>query len=709
MWRLDGRASTLLLLSRDGGLPEILHWGAHLPDLTETEARCLRARGVASNALDADVPFARLLPTSGAGSFGMPGLAAHRWAADWSAEFTLTNVETIDAAIILRARDSVIGVDLLITLRLRPDGDVLEQMADLSVDRAAGALSIDRFAAGTILAPSRARTLMTFGARWGREFAEHYAKLDHGALVIENRRGRTSHDRVPLLIAATEDASEPAGEAWGVHVGWSGNHQLVVERLPDGSLLVSGGALFQPGEGEATPDEPMLSPPMYSAYSGEGLAGLARAFHRHARAHVLRWPGGSMMPRPVTLNTWEGNYFRHDQQRLMDQATAAARLGIERFVLDDGWMKGRNDDTAGLGDWTPDPRKYPQGLAPLAKHVTGLGMQFGLWVEPEMANPDSDALRAMPDAVLLAAGRQLRLARRQVALDLARQDVFEPVFQALDRLLRELPISYLKWDMNRDLDAAGDAYGRAGYDRHVVAVHAMIDRLREAHPRLEIESCASGGGRPDWGMLARTHRVWTSDCTDALERLAIQRGALRFLPPEVLGAHVSASPNHQTGRRHTMTFRCAVALFFHMGVEMDPLSLPEAEFRELADWIALHKRLRPLLHGGDHVALPLEDSRSLLGVVAPDRRAAAYLVAQEAAPLYAIPAPLCLPGLAPDARYRLVAPPPQRPVGRLAELHHALFADGIVLRGAALTQAGFVPPALPPESALVLHATQEEG
>ena len=569
-WRLDGARCTLLLLSRDGGLPEIVHWGARLPPLSEADARAIRDRAVAPNALDEDVPFARLFPALGAGTFGAPALAAHRHGVDWTADFSLRDVDQADGRLTLRGRDDTLGADLTLALHLPADGDVLEMTADIAVDEGV-TLRVDHFAAGAVLLPPRASELRTFGARWGHEFAEHRATVGHGALLIENRRGRTSHDRAPLLVAGTPGLAEEAGEAWAVHLGWSGNHRTVAERLPDGALSVACGALLHPGEGQLAADEPMFSPPVYAAYSPDGSAGVARALHRHARRHVLRWPGGAMAPRPVTLNTWEGTYFAHDEARLMAQAEAAKKLGIERFVLDDGWMKGRHDATAGLGDWTPDPDKYPRGLGPLAAHVEGLGMQFGLWVEPEMANPDSDAYRADPDAVLHVAGRPRRTARHQLVRDIARLDVFEPVCRALEHLLDTLPISYLKWDMNRDLDAAGDAGGRAGYDRHVVALHGMIDRLRDGHPALEIETCASGGGRADYGMLARTHRVWVSDCTDALDRLAIQRGALQYLPPEVIGAHVSASPNHQTGRRHTLAFRCAVALFFHMGIELDPL------------------------------------------------------------------------------------------------------------------------------------------
>ncbi len=695
-WRLDGDRSTLLLLARGDGLPEIVHWGATLPPLDVAEVASMRDRVVARNALDTDVPFATLLPTLGAGTFGSPAWAASRGQEDWTAEFRLDRVEQPPHGLVLHAADAASGVALRITLGLR--GDVLTQRATVTARRP---IAVRHLAAGVFALPARAQTLLALGGHWGHEFTELRTQLPMGMLAIENRRGRTSHDRQPSLLAL----AEATGEAWGVHLGWSGNHRTTAERQPDGSLLVQTAALLHPGEVEAGE---YATPEAVCAYSAEGLAGLSRALHRHVRERVLDWPGGRMSPRPVTLNTWEGTYFAHDEQRLMAQATAAAKLGIERFVLDDGWMLGRHDDTAGLGDWTPDPAKYPNGLLPLARHVEACGMRFGLWVEPEMANPDSDFLRAHPDATLQVAGRPLRTARNQVVLDLTRRDVREAVVAALERLLATLPIRYLKWDMNRELVAAGDATGRPAYDAQVRALYAMWSGLRGKFPELEIESCASGGGRADYGALASTHRVWASDCTDALDRLAIQRGALRFLPPEVIGAHVAASPNHQTGRRHTLAFRAAVALFFHMGVELDPLALSAAEQEELAAWIALHKRLRPLLHAGGHVALPVEDGRSLLGVVAEDGGEAAYLVAQEASAVHAIPPPLRLPGLDREARYRVTAPPPQGLPPRASATHRALHAGGIVLPGGALT-AGFAPWPMEPESALVLHAAREGG
>lgn len=283
---------------------------------------------------------------------------------------------------------------------------------------------------------------------------------------------------------------------------------------------------------------------------------------------------------------------------MMALADRAAALGIERFVVDDGWFPARHDDRAGLGDWQVDRAKFPAGLGPLADHVTTLGMEFGLWVEPEMVNPDSDLCRAHPDWPLMLAGRPMITARHQLVLDLGRAEVRDYLFGAIDALLEGLPIRYLKWDHNRDLATAGGAMGRAAYRDQVLGTYALIDRLRSAHPAVEIEACAGGGGRIDAGIATRTHRFWTSDNLDAVSRSDIQRGFLLFMPPERMGAHVGASPAHATGRSQSMGFRCAVALAGHFGVELDPATLGEADHAILAAWIARYKALRDRLHGG---------------------------------------------------------------------------------------------------------------
>jgi alpha-galactosidase len=418
-----------------------------------------------------------------------------------------------------------------------------------------------------------------------------------------------------------------------------------------------------------------------------------------------------MKPRPVHLNTWEAFYFDHDLERLKELAHRGAELGVERFVLDDGWFKGRAHERAGLGDWVPDPRKYPQGLGPLVDYVRSLGMQFGLWVEPEMVNADSDLYRAHPDWALQLMDRPLVTGRHQLVLDLSNEEVFAYLFAAIDKLLSDHPIAYLKWDMNRDLAAAGGRreYGAPLYHRQTLALYALIDRLRKAHPAVEIESCASGAGRADYGILKRTHRIWTSDNNDALERQTIQQGFSRFFPPEIMGAHIGPSPAHISHRRHTLAFRAATALFGHLGLELDISTLSTEDQVELKDWIGLYKRFRTLLHNGRTYQLSVRPltSRRGHGVVALARNEALFAVVQLRASRLRIPPPVYLPGLEPGAVYRLAVPGPLPPEVTFDTPGLQALKDGkLIVPGVVLADVGLQTPILPPETALLLHLQQ---
>jgi alpha-galactosidase len=439
-----------------------------------------------------------------------------------------------------------------------------------------------------------------------------------------------------------------------------------------------------------------------------GLNGLAANFHAELRAR-LSWPAGAMRPRPVHLNTWEGFYFDVYPEKVKELASAAARVGIERFVLDDGWFHGRHDDTAALGDWWPDETKFPQGLGELIAHVHSLGMEFGLWVEPEMINPDSDLFRAYPDWALQIGGRPLLTARNQLVLDISRPQAAEYLFEKISTLLRDHRIGYLKWDHNRDLTTAGLMNGWPGYRAQVHAVYALLARLRAAHPGVEIESCSGGGGRIDFAVLRHTHRVWTSDNIDALSRVAIQRGFLQFFPPEIMGSHVGTAPAHTTGRTQAMAFRAAVALPGHLGVELDVRQLGAAETRELASWISLYKHWRDRLH---HGRVWLGDSGDGLVWQAhgdDEARELLLLVYRPLPSSHRYTPVLRLPMLAVDARYRvrqIVPEGTQRPTGR----HHtaAFFdaidtADGLTLSGAWLAQAGLPMPRTNAETAFIVH------
>lgn len=459
------------------------------------------------------------------------------------------------------------------------------------INRGPAAVTLDWLASLTVPLTAGAARVISWRGRHNAELVECIENLPEQQWQREVRRGISGHGGAPGVYVAAADAGWDRGEVLAMQLCWSGDSRIAIERDDEGFHVLMAGAVVQPGEVVLAPGEAWSAPDALLAISDAGRNGAIAAQHAMVRA-MQAWPGGAMAPRKVHLNSWEACYFDHDAARILDLARAAAQIGIERFVLDDGWFCGRGDDTAGLGDWIPDPVKYPDGLAPLAHAVNALGMEFGLWVEPEMVNPDSDLYRAHPDWALHQAGRPLLTARGQLVLNLARADVRDALFAMLDAVLRSAPIGYLKWDHNRDLVPAGGAAQVAG-------TYALLAALRAAHPDVEIESCAGGGGRSDAGMVPHVHRFWTSDNIDAVSRVAMQRGFLHFLPPEMMGSHVGASPAHATGRSQSLGFRAAVALAGHFGVELDPAALDPADRADLAAWIGVAQGLRGVIHGGE--------------------------------------------------------------------------------------------------------------
>jgi alpha-galactosidase len=370
-------------------------------------------------------------------------------------------------------------------------------------------------------------------------------------------------------------------------------------------------------------------------------------------------------------------------------------------VLDDGWFGSRRDDTRGLGDWWVSPEVYPDGLGPLIAHVRSLGMEFGIWIEPEMVNPDSDLYRAHPEWALETPGYPSVLGRNQLVLNLAHPDAFLHVLSQLDALLGDHDVSYVKWDMNRHLVQGSGVDGVAGTHAQTEAFYALLDTLRDHHPQVEFESCSSGGGRIDLEVLRRAERVWTSDCNDALERQTIQWNASMLITPEVMGAHIGPTRSHTTGRMHSLGFRGVTAFFGHLGVEWNVLTLEPNEREQLAEIIALHKEHRSLLHSGDVVRFdPVLNGQApasqAMGVYAGDRREALIGYAQVTTGLSLVPPPLRLPGLLSDVRYTVTQIPFP---GSMLWWQQS----GIELTGAQLAAHGVQPPRMNPESAMLLH------
>ena len=700
MIALHGRAVSVILERSENGPPRWRHWGARV-DARGAGAGLADGRLPASFSLDADVPLTTA-PGFGMGWFDQPILLAHRDGHDFACSFDACTVEQDAHAVTIRLQDPVARLSLVQRIALDAESDVLTLSADLT-NHGDTVLMVDWLASAVLPLPGDCSRIRAFTGRHTAELVETIEPMPQGAWVRENRRGLTGHAGPPGAFVLRDQAGWHDGDVFAVQLAWSGNHRLAIARSDEGYWTLAAGDLPAPGEMRLAPGETLRAPELLATFSRAGLNGASQNFHAAIRARS-DWPGGAMTPRPVHLNSWEGCYFDHDETRLRALADRAAAIGVERFVLDDGWFKARHHDRAGLGDWTPDPDKYPDGLGGLAAHVVALGMEFGLWVEPEMVNPDSDLYRAHPDWALHIDGRTSPTARNQLVLDLGRAEVRDHLFERIDALLRTLPIAYLKWDHNRDLTAAGGADGRAGYAAQVLGAYALFDRLRAAHPAVEIEACAGGGGRIDAGIATRTHRFWASDTLDAVSRAHIQRGYLAFMPPERMGSHVGASPAHATGRGQALGFRAGIALVGHFGVELHPATLDAGDTAALAAWIARYKLLRGRLHAGrtwlDEGADGLlwqavgEADDMLLFVIridtARDRR----------------PQPLRLPMLAAQraVRVRLESLDEARHGDRpTAPVFAALAGEGVTLGGDWLAEVGLPLPALNAESVAIFR------
>lgn len=697
--RLDGGGQTLLIGFRDGR-PHIAYWGAAHPlDAPPPDARLLQ-RAVPHGMLDAGEAF-DLLPQAGHGFTGTPAVAIGRASGAFVTQMVLSHIRRRQGGLDLVLADGRAGLEAVVAVDVdAPTGVAAFRTCLRNVSDET--LHLDWLAAAALELPEG--EIVGFGGRWAREFAPHRFRLPAGLWASEARTGRTSHHAPPFLVAGEAGFDETHGRVLGLHFAWSGDHRLFAERLRDGRLQAQGGELFWPGEMSLAAGEAYQTPTLYAARSDTGLNGLSDRLHPFVRDRIL---GGRLRakPRPVHFNTWEAVYFRHEVGALKALADVAAEVGAERFVLDDGWFRGRDDDTAGLGDWSPDPGKYPDGLGPLIDHVRACGLEFGLWVEPEMANADSDLLRAHPDWILGEPGRVQPVGRGQFVLDLTRAEVSDAVFAQLDALLTAYPIAYLKWDMNRDLTHPASR-GRPASHAQTRAVYALIDRLRNAHPHVEIEACASGGGRADYAVLSRAERIWTSDCNDPIERQAIQRAVSIFFPPEVMGAHVGPADSHTTARTTRLDLRSMTALFGHMGVEADIRDFSPRERAALKAAIDLHKQLRPLLHSGRLVRQAYGDPGAMaFAVVGPG--GAVVSLAQLDTPLAAVGPPLRLAGLDADAVYDVtLLNPPRRPEAAMKQIPALARGETVRASGLWIAEAGLPTPILRAGEIAIFHLSR---
>ncbi|MCQ4079629.1 alpha-galactosidase [Streptomyces sp. RB6PN25] len=697
---LTAGGTSLVLDTSGPALPRVLYWGSDLGTTGPHSA-------AAFDAVSAGTPDGSLtlLPLQGDGWAGRPGIAGDR-AGMWP-HLRLRLTTAIEhaapagggAVLTVHAADEEAGVAVRTELRLTPEGVV--RIRHTVTNNGPGSWTVGAVR-GILPVPEEAAELLDLTGRWGLERVPQRTAFGFGTRSRESRKGRPGHDAATVLVAGTPGFGFRHGQVWAAHVAWSGDTEHYAERFPDTTGVLGGGELPASGEIRLGPGERHTSPWVYFVHSDHGLDGVSDRLHRLLRAR----PNHPRGPRPVVLNTWEAVYFDQDLARLRQLADRAQQVGVERFVLDDGWFRGRRDDTAGLGDWYVDEKVWPDGLHPLVDHVRSLGMEFGLWVEPEMVNLDSELARRHPEWLLAAEGRLPAPHRNQHVLDLARPEAFAHIRERLDALLTEYPITYLKWDHNRPLvEAVHD--GAAGVHRQTRAVYALMDQLRAAHPGLEIESCSSGGGRVDLGIIEHTDRVWASDTNDPIDRQHIQRWTGLLLPPELIGSHIGPATAHVTRRTTRLSFRSATALFGHAGIEWDLTQCSTEELIELKGWATAYRRLRGLLHSGRTVRADHPDPAAVLhGVVAEDGRRAVFGYLQLDSPVASSPARLRLPGLRDDLDYRIALcpelPVPEKVTGPLVD-------GAVTLPGRVLAAVGLAVPRLDPADALVFEIEVAQG
>lgn len=471
---------------------------------------------------------------------------------------------------------------------------------------------------------SRYDLLHLHGA-WARERHVQRSKLSPGMQGIESRRGSSSHNHNPFLALLSEGAGEEHGEVYGFSLVYSGSFSAQVEvdqyetaRVTMGLNPFDFSWLLEPGQSFQTPEAVMV-------FSAEGLGGMSRRYHKMYRTRLSRGQFRDAT-RPVLVNNWEATYFNFNADKIEQIASAGRDLGIELFVLDDGWFGKRNDDTTSLGDWVVDKNKLPEGLEDLVNRVRNLDMQFGLWFEPEMISPDSDLYRQHPDWCLHVEGRRRTEGRQQLILDFSREEVGDAVANMVRSILQSAPITYVKWDMNRNMTEIGSAAlpperQRETAHRYMLGLYRIMEQLTTEFPHILFESCSGGGGRYDPGMLYYMPQTWTSDNSDAVSRLKIQYGTSLVYPLSSMGAHVSAVPNHQVFRNTSLRTRGHAAMSGNFGYELDLTAFSEQEKEEVREQVKLYKEIRHLVQFGDFYRLrnPFEGNEAAWTIVSEDR------------------------------------------------------------------------------------------
>lgn len=659
VFRLDGGQVTYAFGINEVGQLQAVHWGGRLA-AGDPLGPVKALPGHASFDLSASVT-PQEFPAQGGGIYSEVALKLAY--ADGNRDTVLRYVShRIDGdVLVIKMKD--IAAPLQVSLRYTIDADTGVVGRSASIENQGDTpVRIDQAASASFtLAPESDYRLHHLTGRWAGEWTLQQRPVTEGATVLESRRGSTGQQNTPWFAIDRDGMStEENGPVWFGALAWSGSWRISIDKDQLGAVRVVGGYNPYDFAYRLAPGETLDTPVFYAGYSERGMGGASRLMHRFQRERIL--PGnGKPRLRPVLYNSWEATEFAVDEAGQMALAEKAARIGVERFVMDDGWFGARNSDKAGLGDWTVNPSKFPNGLKPLIDKVHGLGMEFGLWVEPEMVNPDSDLYRAHPDWAIQFPGRPLTPARNQLVLNLARRDVRDHLFKVLDDLVTRNDIQFLKWDYNRNWSEPGWSQLAPEdqpklYVEYVRNLYWILAELRRKHPKLEIESCSGGGGRVDMGVMAFTDQVWPSDNTDPYDRLSMQDGFSHAYAPAVMMAWVTDSPNWVNKRETSLDYRFLSSMQGGLGIGANLNHWKDADFATAKRMVEAYKGIRRTVQQGDLYRLlsPWDGGRrSATLSVSPDQKQA-VLFAFLHSSTKALPDPaIRLRGLDPGKRYRI--------------------------------------------------------
>lgn len=657
----------------ENGLPEHLYFGAKI---ARDDLRYTRWYGAGS--CDANLPGKESenhigceVPTYGRGDYREPMLGARD--EDGSLLIGLSYVghriieepkltgmpttyggETLEVTL----EDACKGLRVRLLYTLFPDTSALTRRMEIE-NIGAAPLKLDRaFSFSFDLPPAPYEALTLYGA-WGTERTPERTPLSHGVFSIDSKRVTSSATLNPFLAVMAAGTDEMHGEVWGVNLVYASSYRLLAERAQHGRVRVTGGIndfgfswLLAAGESFSTPEAVLV-------YSDRGLGHLSHVFHDTYRAHLI--PARfAYAPRPVVINNWEATYFQFDRDKLFAIIDAAAGTGIDTFVLDDGWFGLRNNDTAGLGDWYVNTEKLVGGLDPVIDRCHKQGMRFGLWFEPEMVNPDSDLYRAHPDWAVHAPRCKPALARSQYILDLTRADVRDYIVERVNAILDAHEIDYVKWDCNRYMtemyspSLPADRQGEFSH-RYALGLYDLFERIVNTHPHIFFEGCSSGGARFDPAILAYFPQIWTSDDTDAAMRTRIQWGTSLCYPASAMSCHASVCPNHQSGRTTPWTSRADIAHLGATGYELDTSRMSEEDLVAIPGQVAAYHEMEDLVLCGDLYRLvdPFSDRQFAVALVSKDGSYAHVTVMQLMRLVNCSPLYVRIPGLIPDATYRI--------------------------------------------------------